>query len=173
MLKLNLETINELEEISIIMAINMNSSIDSTNALVAFDEGERILILPLLAGSGLMLSCFENFRTGDRLKMPRLHATVVSCWLISISFVFLRRRCGCFLEVSESLLICFKSYCTEKWVELFIKTSKSCVVMYFLGKKRCVSCWTRCRILHVGYRFDPQRIRLFSPRGIFAVDLAL
>ena len=46
---------------------------------IAFDEGERILILPLLAGSGLMLSCFETFRTGKRLKMPRLHATVVSC----------------------------------------------------------------------------------------------
>ena len=44
--------------------------------LIALDEAERILILPLLAGSGLMLSCFENFRTGDRLKMPRLHATV-------------------------------------------------------------------------------------------------
>ena len=42
--------------------------------------------------------------------------------------------------------------------------------MYFQGKKRCVSCRTRCRILHVGYRFEPQRIRLFSPRGIFAVD---
>ena len=64
--------------------------------LVAFDEGERIQILLLLAGSGLMLSCFENFRTGDRLKLPRLHATVVSCWLISISFVFLHRRCGYF-----------------------------------------------------------------------------
>ena len=51
-----------------------------------FNEGERILILPLLAGSGLMLSCFENFRTDDGLKMPRLHATVVSCWLISIRF---------------------------------------------------------------------------------------
>ena len=47
--------------------------------LIAFNEGERILILPLLAGSGLMLSCFEYFRTGDRLKLPRLHATVVAC----------------------------------------------------------------------------------------------
>ena len=44
------------------------------NTIIAFDE-ERILILPLLAGSGLMLSCFENFRTGDRLKMSRLHVT--------------------------------------------------------------------------------------------------
>ena len=80
--------------------------------------------------------------------MPRLHATVVSCWLISINFVFLRRRCGCFLEVSESLLICFESYCIEIeiLVELFIKTSKSCAMMYFLGKKRFVSCRTWCRI---------------------------
>ena len=43
--------------------------------IIAFDEGERILILPLLAGSGLMLSCFENFRTGDRLKMFKWIAT--------------------------------------------------------------------------------------------------
>ena len=32
-------------------------------------------------------------------------------------------------------------------MKLFIKTSKSCAVIYFLGKKRCISCWTRCRIL--------------------------
>ena len=51
--------------------------------IIAFDEGERIRILLLLAGTGLMLSCFENFRTGDRLKIPWLHATVVSCWSAS------------------------------------------------------------------------------------------
>ena len=90
--------------------------------LIAFDEGERIPIMSLLAGSGLMLSQFEQCSCDRLSQTPRLRATVATWWLMStLLFCSFSAKCKTFQVSSRPKFIkrTAKSKKTRKYTLAF------------------------------------------------------
>ena len=111
----------------------------------------------------------EN-RTHTRCSRAQAWVTLSFRWCVTM--VDAVSRCalgwlGCLLEACEGLLICFKTRLLQILVELFITTSEKSTVIYFLGKKRCVSCrtfvlvaWSRMILEDESYKLPASKAKL-------------
>ena len=64
-------------------------------------------------------------------------SSICRAWILSLLF---------FPEVSEVLMI-FSSYFRKMWLELLIRTSESCLVVWFQGNRGCNSPWRKNSIM--------------------------